>query len=144
MKPGVEGFLAEKTIAVVGVSRTRGFGNTVMQSLKKRGYQVYPVNSQAATVEGEHCYRTLGELPQGVGGVLTTVPPEQTLKIVEDCIRLGIKNIWMQQGSESKEGIRLAEANNVSLVHHACILMYAQPDSIHRFHRWIWKMFGQL
>ena len=144
MKPGVEAFLAEKTIAVVGVSRTKGFGNTVMQSLKERGYRVYPVNSQADTVEGERCYKSLEELPQGVGGVLTVVPPAQTVKVVEECIRLGIKLIWMQQGSESKEGIRLAEANNITLVHHACILMYAQPTGGHRVHRWIWKIFGQL
>jgi hypothetical protein len=64
--------------------------------------------------------------------------------IVEDCIRLGIRHIWMQQGSESDEAIRLAETSGISVVHHACILMYARPKSIHRLHRWINQMLGRL
>ena len=144
MKPGTEEFLAEKRIAVVGVSRTRGFGNSIFHALVERGYEVYPVNSQTDTVEGQRCYKSLSELPSGVGAVLTVVRPDQTLKIVEDCLRRGIKRIWMQQGSESDEAIRLAETGDISVVHHACILMYAQPTSIHRLHRWINRKLGKL
>ena len=144
MKPGTEEFLAEKRIAVVGVSRTRGFGNTVFRALVERGYEVYPVNSLTDTVDGQRCYNNLSELPAEVGAVLTVVRPDQTLKIVEDCLRRGIKRIWMQQGSESDEAIRLAETGDISVVHHACILMYAQPTSIHRLHRWINRKLGKL
>ena len=144
MKPGVEEFLAEKRIAVVGVSRTRGFGNNALRALAGQGYDTFPVNPQTETVEGRKCYRSLSEIPGGVGSVLTVVRPEQTTRVVEECIRLGIKKVWMQQGSESEEAIGAARAGNISVVHHACILMYAQPKSIHRFHRWINKTLGKL
>jgi hypothetical protein len=138
----VEEFLAEKRIAVVGVSRTRGFGNNALRTLASQGYDAFPVNPQAETVEGRKCYRSLSEIPGGVGSVLMVVRPEQTTRVVEECIRLGIKKVWMQQGSESEEAIGAAREGNISVVHHACILMYAQPKSIHRFHRWINKILG--
>lgn len=72
-------FLAQKRLAVVGVSRTRGFSNAAFRELGKKGYQVYPVNRHAA-VEGTTCYRSLDELPQPVGGVLAVVPPRRLRK----------------------------------------------------------------
>ena len=137
-------FLAERTIALVGVSQTRGFGNMAFRELRKKGYQVYPLSHSATAVEGEKCYRSLDDLPGPVGGVLTVVPPAPTEKVVADCARLGIKRVWMQQGSESPEAIRLCHENGISVVHNACILMYADPTSYHRFHRWVWKILGKL
>ncbi len=137
-------FLAEKSIAVVGVSRSSGFGNIAFRELKKQGYQVYPVNSLADTVEGEKCYRSLDELPGPVGGVLTVVPKAETQKVVEDCARLGIKKVWLQQGSESPEAIKLCDEKGISAVHHACIMMYAHPKGFHAFHGFVWKVLGKL
>lgn len=137
MNPGITDFLSKKKIAVVGVSRGRGFGNTVMQTLLERGYDVLPVNANADTLDGKTCYRSLTQLPGPVDGVVSVVPPLQTLAIVDDCIRLGIKSVWMQQGSESKDAISRAEAAGIAVIHHACIIMYAGPRGIHKVHRWI-------
>ena len=139
-----EEFLAQERIAVVGVSRSRGFGNMAFRELRKRGYRVYPVNRLAETVEGVQSYSSLDELPEPVDGVLTVIPPDQTEKVVADCVRLGIKRVWMQQGSESEAAIRTCQENGISVVHGACILMYADPASFHRFHRWIWRLLGKL
>ena len=144
MRDAKEEFLSQKSIAVVGVSRSRGFGNMAFRELKKRGYRVYPVNQNAVTVEGEQAYRNLDELPESVDGVLTVVPPDQTERVVADCVRLGIGQVWMQQGSESEEAIRACEEGGVSAVHGACILMYADPASFHRVHRWVWGLLGKL
>lgn len=139
-----EEFLAQKSIAVVGVSRTHGFGNSVYDELKKKGYQVYAVNREAEQIKGEKCYRSLDELPSPVGGVLSVVPPAETQKIVADCARLGIKHVWMQQGSQSKEAVEFCKEHGISEVDGACILMYADPHGMHAFHRLIWKVVGKL
>ena len=136
-------FVAEKSVAIVGVSRTRGFGNMVLKALKARGYEVFPVNANADTVEGEPCFKSLEALPKPVGGVITIVPPDQTEKVVEECARLGIKRVWMQQGSESPVAIKLCEQKGIALVHGACIMMYAQPAGLHRFHAFVWKLLGK-
>jgi predicted CoA-binding protein len=144
MRPGVEEFLAERRVAVVGVSRGRGFGNAALRELRRRGYEVLPVNAAADCVEGERCWRSLAELPEKPGAVLVVVPPDQAVKVVAECARLGISRVWLQQGSESPEAVALAQAHGVGLVHGACILMYANPGSIHRCHRWVERVRGRL
>jgi predicted CoA-binding protein len=137
----IRAFLAQHRIAIIGVSRTRGFGNTILKTLSERGYEISAVNANADTVEGRPCFRGLTHLPELPDAVIAVVPPLQTLAVVDDCIRLGIRHLWMQQGSASNEAIRRAEAAGISVVHHACILMYAEPKGIHRFHRWIHSAF---
>jgi len=145
-KAAVDGFLGEKTLAVVGVSRGgRKFGNTVMKELKAKGYRVFPINPHAETIDGERCYPSLRDLPARPGGVVTVVPPAVTEAVVRDAKDAGIKRVWMQQGSESEEAIRFCGEHGLEVVHGECIMMFAEPvGSIHRFHRWVWKLFGKL
>lgn len=143
MQPEKQAFVELNTLAIVGVSRGQGFGRAAFRALRRRGYRVFPVNAQADEIEGERCYRRLDDLPEKVGGVVTVVPPAETEKVVADCARLGIGRIWMQQGSESPEAVRLAREKGLAEVHGACILMYARPAGIHRFHGWLWKRLGK-
>lgn len=143
MKPGASEFLAQNRIAVVGVSRSRGFGKTVLETLIDRGYDAVPINANADTINGFTCYRSLAQVPLPIDAVVTVVPPSQTLTIVDDCIRLGVRHLWMQQGSESKEAIGRAADAGINVIHHACILMYAQPRGIHRLHQWLHARFAR-
>ena len=143
MSTASEAFVSQKTLAVVGVSRTRGFGNTLYRHLKHRGFNVFPVNSQTDTVEGERCYRRLDDLPATVDGVVTVVPPAQTKNVVEDCARLGISRVWMQQGSESEAAIALCRDKGIAEVHGACLLMHTGATFPHSIHRWIWRKLGK-
>jgi predicted CoA-binding protein len=136
-------FVAQKTLALVGVSRTRGFGNSLFRHLQRRGYRVFPINSQADTVEGQRCYRRLEDLPEPVAGVVAVVPPAQTKTIVEDCARLGIKHIWMQQGAESDEAVALCREKGIAAVSGQCLLMHTDAGFPHSVHRWLWKMLGK-
>lgn len=137
MNSKITEFLSKESIAVVGVSRGRGFGNAIMRTLLERGYEVFPVNANADTIDDRSCHRSLTKVPVPIEAVVAVVPPPQTVMVVDDCIRLGIRYLWMQQGSESREAILRAEAAGICVVHHACILMYADPHGIHRVHRWI-------
>jgi uncharacterized protein len=138
-----EAFVTEKTLAVVGVSRTRGFGNTLFSHLVRRGYRVFPVNAQADTVEGQTCYRRLDDVPEPVGGVVTVVPPNETEKVVEDCARLGIGKIWMQQGSDSAKAVALCREKGISEVHGECLIMHTEGGFPHSLHRFVWKLIGK-
>lgn len=144
MQPGVQEFLAEKRIAVVGVSRTRGFGNIAWHELRRQGYEAFPVNAGADEVEGQRCYRRLADVPGPPKAVLAVVPPAETEKLVGECTRLGVRHLWMQQGSESEAAIRAAEAAGMSVVHHACVLMYAAPRGVHRWHAGWRRLIGRL
>lgn len=141
----VDGFLALDTLAIAGVKRNgTGFGNVVLKDLTGKGYEVLPVHPEADEIGGHPCSRSLAELPKQVNGLVLVVQPEQSEKLVIEARAAGIQRIWMQQGAESPEAIRYCEDNGVDVVHGECIMMFAQPTGIHRFHRWINGIFGKL
>lgn len=142
----VNNFLNCKEFAIVGVSRKRSkFGNVIYKELKKKGMNVYGVNPNMENIEGDKCYNCLRELEGKVDAIVNVVSPNQTSEVVKEANEIGIKNVWMQQGSESEEAIKYCHENGINEIHKECILMFAEPvKSIHSFHRWIWKVIGKL
>ena len=141
----VESFLAQKTLAIAGVSRTgKGFGNAVIRDLTGKGYEMHPVHTEVDEVGGFRCFRSISDLPKEVGGLVLVVPPDQTEKLVRQAKDAGISRVWMQQGAESAEAIRYCEENGIDAVHGECVMMFAQPTGVHRIHRWVNGVFGKL
>lgn len=144
-KAVVDDFIKQQSLAVIGVSSTgKKFSNMVYRNLKAKGYNVYPVNPKTDEIDGDKCYKSIEELPQFIDSLLILLPPKQTEKVVKEAVAAGIKRIWMQQGSETKDAIAYCQANNVNLIHNECILMFAEPVTFpHNFHRYIWKLIGK-
>ncbi len=142
----VKDFLSQRVLAVAGVSKnSKKFGNVIYRELKSKGYQLYPVNPNADTIQGERCYNSLKVLPEGVGGVIIVTPKSETEKVVKDAVNTGIPRIWIQQGAETTEAVCLCRENGISVVHGECILMFAEPVAFpHSAHRFIWRMLGKL
>ncbi len=139
-------FVNAQRIAVVGVSRTgKKFGNRIFEELKTRGYDVYPVHPEARQIDGATCYPNLAALRQKVDGAVVVLPPAKALQVVRDAAAIGLKKVWLQQGAESSEAVKLAKDLKLDLVSGKCILMYATPvRSFHAFHRAVMKLFGRL
>ena len=81
----VNDFLAQKRIAVVGVSRDKRnhpTGNLIYERLKKTGHDAFPVHPHMQTLEGNRCYLDLKSIPGGVDGVVIVTRPEVTERIV--------------------------------------------------------------
>ena len=70
VKEAAAAFLANKRVAVTGVSRNpKGHGsNVVYQRLRERGYEVFAVNPNANEVKGDRCYKDLQSIPGGGPG----------------------------------------------------------------------------
>ena len=68
IKEAATDFLACRRIAVTGVSREpkEHGGNIVYTRLKERGYEVFAVNPNTDTVEGDRAYPDLTSIPGGV------------------------------------------------------------------------------
>ena len=89
-------------IAVIGVSQdAEKYGYRIFRDLIKAGYPVIGVNPKGGFVLGRLIYKSLEELEPKPDLVITVTPPEVTEEIVEQCNKLGIKNVWMQPGSGS-------------------------------------------
>jgi hypothetical protein len=142
----IEKFLEPKKIAIAGVSRDpKKFGHQVYNELRKRSYEVYPVNPQTAELAGEKCFRSVSELPSGVDRLLILTPKNETDTVLREAIKKGITQVWVQQMSETKDTLKIAEENHVELISKKCIFMFADPiTSVHKFHRTLMKWFGRL
>src|SRR4029079_11763264 len=95
--------------------------------LREKGYRVYPINRNAAVVDGMTCYPHLGALPEKVEAVLAVVSAREAVGIIEQAARAGVHHVWLQQGAESPAALELAERLGINLVAGECILMFAQP-----------------
>lgn len=142
----VEEFLIQKKIAVVGVSRTKTkFGNAIYKELKQKGYDVFPVNPNLQTFEGDVCYPDLLSIPDRTDAVVINVHSVQAEKVIREANQAGIKKVWLQQGSQSDSAVKYCEENGIDCISNECILMFAQPSAfIHRAHKWIWGVLGKL
>ena len=78
-----DNFLSQKNVTVIGISRNpKKFENTIYRSLKKKGYNVFPINPNAEKIEGDNCCPDLLSLPEKIGAVIINVHPEETEKVV--------------------------------------------------------------
>jgi len=145
-RQSVDTFLAQRTLAIAGVSRGgKKFGNSIMKELRGKGYTMHPVHPEAEEVDGVRCVQSLKDLPEGVGGLVLVVKPEQTEKLVREAHEAGISRVWMQQGAASDTAVAFCRDQGMDVVAGECILMFSEPVSgIHGFHRWLWKIFGKL
>jgi uncharacterized protein len=142
----IQDFLAQKTIAMVGLSRDeKAFSASVYRELKAKGYRILPVNPNAESLQGEKCYPNLAALPETAGGVLIFTPPAITESVVREAAARGVTRVWIQQGAQSAAAAAACREKGLSGVSGKCIMMFAEPvTSIHGVHRWFAKVFGRL
>ena len=145
-KHAVETFVAERTLAIVGVSRSgKKFGNAVLKELTEKGYTLYPIHPEAGTIDGHAAFRSMSDLPGKAGGVIIVVPPIQAERVVRDAHAVGITKVWLQQGAGSPEAVRFCQEHGMTVVDGECVLMFTNPTAwYHRTHRWIWGMLGKM
>jgi predicted CoA-binding protein len=149
----VQDFLAQKRIAVVGVSRDNSrhpAANLIYRRLKKGGHEVFPVNPHMQTFEGDRCYPDLQSIPGGADGVVIITRPETTERIVRECGDAGVRRVWMHQSigkgsSVSPQAVEYCRQHDISVIAGACPMMYgAGVDFGHTCMRWILRFTGGL
>jgi predicted CoA-binding protein len=87
-------------------------------------YRVIPVNPKEAVSEGVACVSSVAELPDDAVSISVITPPEITEKVVEQAIARGIRNIWMQPGSESRKAVQRCQEAGVNVIADgSCILV---------------------
>jgi predicted CoA-binding protein len=150
LKALTEDFLAQKRIAVAGVSRTKeDAANLIYRKLRDTGHEVFPVNPNADVFEGNTCYPDVKAIPGGVDGVVIVTKPEIVEQIVHDCAEAGVRRVWMHNSfmgsSVSPAAVQFCKDHNITVIAGACPMMYCQPvDFGHKCMRWMLGAFGRL
>ena len=155
IEPLVKDFLAQKKIAVVGVSDKRETGcNAGYNRLKAAGYTVSAVNPRLTTFDGGPCYPDLKSIPEKPDAVFILANPKVTEQIVQQCVDLGIKHVWMHcmmgtkpglaanMTSVSQDAVRMCHENGISVIPGACPNQFLKPDFGHAMMRVIFGVIG--
>lgn len=142
----IQNFLKEKSIAMAGVSRDpKKFGNQVFNQLRANGYIVLPINPYTESIDSVRCYARVDELPPDIDSLLIMTPKSQTDNILREAIKRGIKNIWVQQMSETEATLGIAEEFQKEIIYKKCIFMFTEPVvGVHKFHRTLLSIFRAL
>ena len=146
MQEAASEFLANKRIAVTGVSRTpKNHGaNTVFNRLRKRGYEVFAVNPNADQVEGVHSYHDLKSIPGGVEAVVIATAPQNAEGTMRACDELGITQVWMHRsygsGSVNDAATAYGREHGITVIDGGCPLMFdPTADFGHKVMRVIYR-----
>jgi predicted CoA-binding protein len=138
LKDAAEEFLAQDRIAVAGVSRdAKQPANLIYRRLRDTGHQVFPVNPNAETVEGDGCFPSVGAITGGVDGVVVVTTPEAAEQVVLDCAAAGVPRVWLHRGigpgSSSDAAVALGHKHGISVIPGGCPNMFgATSDPGHR------------
>ncbi len=136
----INDFLAQKRVAVVGVSgNPKDFSRKLFRELRRRGYSVVAVNPHASRVGGQPCFARVQDIVPPVDAALLMTPPDVTEQVVRDCAEAGITRIWMHrgtgQGAVSPSAIAFCEKRGIRVVPGYCLYMFLpKAGFIHRLH----------
>ena len=117
----------DTTVAVVGATDNPSkYGHVIYKDLKQKGFTVYPVNPKASTVDGDKVYSTVGEIPEKPTIVNVVVPPKVALGVIQQCLDIGVMNVWLQPGAESPENLAFLEESDFNYLANACIMVQSR------------------
>ncbi|HTS35508.1 MAG TPA: CoA-binding protein [Candidatus Solibacter sp.] len=145
----IEDFLAQKRIAMVGISHDpKNFSSMLFDEFVRRGYDVVPVNPSVTEVLGRRCYARLQDVQPPVGAAILMTSPAVTEFVVRDCAEAGIKRVWMYraagQGAVSERAIEFCRDHGIAVVPGECPYMFWSDAHLgHRFHGFIRKVTGR-
>lgn len=119
-----------RTIAVVGLSpQPSRPSNRVASNLQRFGYRIIPVRPAVEQVLGEKAYAALREVPEKIDLVDVFRAPQHVDAIVDECIALGVKALWLQDGVVNEPAALKARAAGITVVMDRCVYR----DYVHFF-----------
>jgi len=143
-------FLNCTRVAVAGVSRQANQpANAIFRRLRDTGHEVFPVNPNAAAVEGVTCYRDLKAVPGPLEAVMVVTHPDAAPDVVRQAVDLGVRHVWFHRsfgaGSVSQEAVAECHARGIEPIVGGCPMMFSgNVDVAHACMRWWLQRSGRV
>jgi len=110
------------TVAVVGLSPNPARPSFhVAKALQQFGHRILPVRPLVESVLGEKAYPDLESLPEIPDLVDVFRAAEHVPAVVESCIRLGIRKLWLQDGVVHEAAALRAQQAGITVVMDRCM-----------------------
>ncbi len=143
----IDGFLAQKRLAIVGVSRNpQDLSRALFREFLKQGYDIIPVNPNTTEVEGRKCFARVGDITPGVESALLMTPSVESARLLREAIEAGVRRVWlyraMGKGATHQEAVDLCREKGVDLIEGYCPFMFFPSSFVHRIHAFCSKLLG--
>jgi predicted CoA-binding protein len=111
-----------RSIAVVGLSpNPQRPSFRVSSAMQSHGYQIVPVRPGVQEVLGEPAYADLENIPFKVDMVNVFRASQHVPAIVESCIAIGLKTLWLQDGVIHEDAVLKARQAGMTVVMNRCV-----------------------
>jgi len=112
-----------KTIAVVGYSpKPVRPSHNIARQMQAFGFRIIPVRPGISEGLGEKAYRDLASVQERIDLVNVFRASEYVPEVVDECLRLELTNIWMQENIWNEEAAERAQAGGMTVVMDRCIM----------------------
>lgn len=106
--------MSQPTIAVVGASADRKkFGNKAVRAYARKGYKVFPINPKEESIEGHKVFRSILDVEEDLDMISVYLPPKLVMKMLDDFVAKGAREIWLNPGAESDEVMEAARQKGI-------------------------------
>jgi len=117
----------DTTVAIVGATDDPAkYGYVIYRDLKRKGFSIFPVNRNRETVDGDEAFKQLADIPKAPTVVNIVVPPEATEQVLQQCLELGLMNVWLQPGTESAANLTFLQKHPFNYLANACIMVQSR------------------
>lgn len=111
-----------KNIAVVGLSPNPARPSyEVSTAMQKFGYNIIPVHPAAEKILGVKVYRRLADVPLSIDLVDVFRQAQFIDGVVDECIALKLKALWIQEGIVNEPAALRARAAGMTVIMDRCI-----------------------
>jgi predicted CoA-binding protein len=142
----IKDFMAQKRVAVVGVSRKqKALSGNLFHDLWKHGYDAVPVNPNTTEYGGLPCLPRVQNIVPPVGAALIMTSAAHARTVIHDCAEAGIKRVWVHLGAGkhplSPEDVAFCKDNGIQVIIGYCPYMFlGKPAFPHNLHGWIARL----
>ena len=143
----IEDFLAQKRIAMIGVSRDeKHFSRMLFNEFTRRGYVVVPVNPNSHQIAGCYCFARVQEIKPLVDAALLMTSPALTESALRDCVEAGIKRVWIYgykgESAVDPKVLAFCRETNLQVIPGECPFMFFPHNGFHGLHGFVRKITG--
>ncbi len=136
----IDSFYHPKTVALIGVSGSFGFGSGLPRFLIEHGWgdRIYPVNPNLKEIEGIRAYPSLREVPAEIELACIMVPAQAVESVLADCIAKGVKAVVVMSAGFAEVGVegkrrqealaRMARKGGIRMIGPNCIGVVDVPN----------------
>lgn len=90
--------------------------------MQRYGFHIIPVSPGLGEALGEPAFASLSKVPGPIDIVNVFRASEHVPEVIDECLRLGLKAVWLQDGVIHEAAAERARAAGMTVVMDRCIL----------------------